>query len=267
MSVFSSPDRVDGIIRLWSLRVNMSPFLTRFQDDFVEAYLAQRTIKAQKVLAILEREFGSLKCAKLLDVGCGNGEMTRVFARRVALVVGADLDEFPQASVPYVRSDACRLPFADDAYDVVVLHHVIEHVSDQPALLDEVWRVLRPEGLCYFGCPNRYSLMEPHYRIPLLSWLPRPCASWIVRICRRGNGYPDHCPSYFELKRLFHKFEVKDYSVAILKNSQQFAVADRALQLRSHLTRWIPGPALRCLLPLFPSWVFILKKSRTAATV
>jgi SAM-dependent methyltransferase len=44
--------------------------------------------------------------------------------------------------------------------------------SSSEALLDEVWRVLKPGGLAYLACPNRYSLVEPHYRLPFLSWFP-----------------------------------------------------------------------------------------------
>ena len=49
--------------------------------------------------------------------------------------------------------------FADAHFDVVVLNHVIEHVPDPRALLVEIRRILRPEGLIVLGAPNAGSLM------------------------------------------------------------------------------------------------------------
>lgn len=48
------------------------------------------------------------------------------------------------------------LPFADNSFDVVFYHHVIEHVSDPAASLEEIWRILAPGGLIYVGTPNRH---------------------------------------------------------------------------------------------------------------
>src|SRR3546814_9833619 len=75
-------------------------------------------------------------------------------------------------------SDVCSsdlLPFADDSFDVVLSNHVIEHVGEQPeqlAHLSELRRVLTPGGIGYLAVPNRWMLVEPHYRLAFLSWWP-----------------------------------------------------------------------------------------------
>jgi hypothetical protein len=43
---------------------------------------------------------------------------------------------------------------------------------DQRHHLSEVRRVMNPTGIGYIAVPNRWMLVEPHYRLAFLSWLP-----------------------------------------------------------------------------------------------
>jgi SAM-dependent methyltransferase len=61
------------------------------------------------------------------------------------------------------------LPFADQTFDLVTLNQVVEHVSDQMAVLRESVRVLRRGGAAYIACPNYLRFYEPHYKI---FWFP-----------------------------------------------------------------------------------------------
>ncbi len=74
------------------------------------------------------------------------------------------------------------IPFANETFDVVLLHEVIEHVTDDLATLREVRRVLRPDGRAVIFCPNRLYPFETHGvflgrryvfgNVPLVNWLP-----------------------------------------------------------------------------------------------
>jgi ubiquinone/menaquinone biosynthesis C-methylase UbiE len=96
----------------------------------------------------------------LLDVGCGPGSVTADLAVRVApgRVVGVDnasapLDEARAAAaaagveVEVRQGDAYHLDFADDTFDVVHAHQVLQHVLDPVAVLREMARVAKPGGL------------------------------------------------------------------------------------------------------------------------
>ncbi len=98
---------------------------------------------------------------RLLDVGCGPGTVTIDLAGRVAPgeVVGIDASsavveiarkaaaDAGALNVTFDVADAYELPFADDSFDVVHAHQVLQHLTDPVAALREMRRVTRPGGI------------------------------------------------------------------------------------------------------------------------
>jgi SAM-dependent methyltransferase len=94
----------------------------------------------------------------LLDIGCGPGNITADLAGRVAdgPVLGLDLppDVIANAAAEHVRpnltfrvGDVYALDMADDTYDVVYAHQVLQHLGDPIAALKEMRRVTKPGGI------------------------------------------------------------------------------------------------------------------------
>jgi SAM-dependent methyltransferase len=235
-------------------------FLERF--DFRETYLASRGAKAEKILKVLQGKIKDSEHASLVDIGCSQGQITQRLAEHFGFVVGVDLEEGEREiqGFHFVQADGCKLPIRSLRFDVAVLNHVLEHVSSPQDLLDEVWRVLKPGGVCYLACPNRYSLVEPHYRLPFLSWLPHPLADLYVHLAGRGESYLDNLPSYWRLKKLVHRFRVTDQTWMVLKNPEKFFTGDPVLKARIRMAGWLPGWMLRALVPWVPVWILLLKK-------
>lgn len=58
----------------------------------------------------------------------------------------------------YCLRATAPLPFLDHSFDLIAIFEVLEHVADDVALLDELFRVLRPNGVLFFSVP-----MNPNY--------------------------------------------------------------------------------------------------------
>jgi 2-polyprenyl-3-methyl-5-hydroxy-6-metoxy-1,4-benzoquinol methylase/predicted RNA-binding Zn-ribbon protein involved in translation (DUF1610 family) len=96
---------------------------------------------------------------QLLDIGCGTGWTTRVYADNGFSVTGLE----PSA----VRADYARQHYGidvvsgymenaefDKKFDVVVLRHIIEHFAEPAAIIDKIRSFLKPEGLILMVVPN-----------------------------------------------------------------------------------------------------------------
>lgn len=90
---------------------------------------------------------------RVLDLCCGQGNVSEALVERGCMVVGADFSpemlDFARQRVPggeFMEADAQDLPFDDAEFDIVVSNLGICHVADQPRALGEVHRVLRPGG-------------------------------------------------------------------------------------------------------------------------
>ena len=97
--------------------------------------------------------------ARVLDVGCGTGEIVARLAARFpqASFVGIDLEESHLerarercselgAGVRFQRDDALALSFPDAAFDLVVCRHMLQAVPDARRAVQEMLRVARPGG-------------------------------------------------------------------------------------------------------------------------
>ena len=62
-----------------------------------------------------------------------------------------------------VKADICNLPFEDNAYDIILCNHVLEHIPDDLKAMQELYRVLKPGGMGIFQIPqdlNRETTFE-----------------------------------------------------------------------------------------------------------
>jgi len=140
----------------------------------------------ERRLEIMRRHV-DLEDKRILDVGCGVGAFVRRLREFSPRVAGVDIDaervteggkEVPDLALAVGE----HLPFAEDTFDIVLLHEVLEHVTDDLATLRETRRVLAPGGKAVIFCPNRLYPFETHGiflgkryvfgNMPLVNYLP-----------------------------------------------------------------------------------------------
>jgi len=135
----------------------------------------------------LIRRHVPLEGRHILDIGCGIGTFVQRLREFSPHVYGVDIDQERvrrgAMALPHlVVAVSEHLPFADSAFDVVLLHEVLEHVRDDRLTVREACRVTRPGGRIVIYCPNRLYPFETHGiflgkrylfgNIPLVNYLP-----------------------------------------------------------------------------------------------
>jgi 2-polyprenyl-6-hydroxyphenyl methylase/3-demethylubiquinone-9 3-methyltransferase len=169
----------------------------RFVDYYAKQSLSQQTLERfeavkERTLAVLRRFGRSTRNLAVADIGCGPGAQSLLWASEGHRVSGLDI------SVPLVelaRSRAAEaglkaeftvgtatdLPFDSEAFDVVLVPELLEHLPQWEPCLREVVRVLRPGGVIYLCTTNRLCPVQQEFNLPLYSWYP----AWLKRRCEK----------------------------------------------------------------------------------
>lgn len=155
-----------------------------------------RILKAKKIVELLGQE-RFLRARRILEIGCGSGVIASTLSKlgNPALEVHAvDVKDNRLVTDGYsfLLVDGTSLPFETGMFDIVISNHVIEHVGEHDAQLhhlSEIYRVLDKPGCAYLAVPNKWRLIEPHYRLPLLSWLPLDVADAYLRATGKADHY------------------------------------------------------------------------------
>lgn len=246
-----------------------------YQKDYIlfspeQLNFRERQRKALKIVAIIKdflqkRGINDTFNLTILEIGCSAGGMTNVFAKHFKHVTAIDIDTGAlklakkrnrHRNIVFQFADSLSLPLKKEMFDIVICNHVYEHVENAKKLMDEIYRVLKIGGACYFSGPNKYTVIEPHYFLPFLSWLPRRLASFYVRLTGRAEVYYETPLSYQKLKKITSRFSVNDYTIDVIKQPKKYFATHRWQRLFS----LIPQSFFQRFLYNMPSFFWVLKK-------
>lgn len=227
-----------------------------------------RERKARTMVAVLEDFIRSpLKNCSLLNVGGSAGIIDNYLADHFGSVIGVDIDEpavvharnnYSRPNLEFQVGDALNLSFPDNTFNVVICSQVYEHVPDAHKMMNEIYRVLVPGGVCYFAASNRLMWNEPHYNLPLLSVMPRPLAHIYVRLMGRARHYHELHYFYWGLRKLTNLFVVHDYTPKMISEPQKFAI--EYMVSPGSIKAFFAGFISKRLSWLSPSYIWLLEK-------
>lgn len=198
-----------------------------YNPKWADWYLNVAPLKGERTIKILKKYKGSK--ARLLDCGCGIGLSLYYLSQYFKNSFGVETDiksfEIARNQFRKLKCDAKlklydgkKLPFPDNSFDIVTSMEVWEHARDTSLMLSEIRRVLKPDGILHITTANKFWPLEPHYKLPFLSYLPYAIADRYVRFTKRALFYHDiHLPGYKEFKKSVEKyFQVSDITLETL---------------------------------------------------
>lgn len=139
-----------------------NPYAKETAEEYFHLHDSRRKIvQGEELAAFAEKILG--QPGRMLEIGCGRGELLVGAANRGWSVYGVEMTEdFAAAArangVEIERSSVEECRSLDKAYDVVLLAAILEHLYDPTAILRRVREALRPGGLVFIDVPNESSL-------------------------------------------------------------------------------------------------------------
>jgi ubiquinone/menaquinone biosynthesis C-methylase UbiE len=142
-----------------------------YYDKFSQQYDAQRSSAYFRLIEEVEldvlRKYVHSPEGRVLEVGCGTGIFLNHLQHSRLLLHGLDYSDrmlrlaqhkLGDPSIGLMRGDAQVLPYASNSFDVVYSFKVLAHLPHLDWALDEVRRVLRPDGVAVLELYNRHSI-------------------------------------------------------------------------------------------------------------
>ena len=252
----------------------MTPDPSRIDKPIAAEQGSVGTRQPHAVLDLPSRRLKGLKIERLLDlasrpqpmrmleIGTGSGGIAHYFGTHPQLRCEVDAvdvhdNRLVTEGYRYQQVHDTQLPFEDASFEVVLSNHVIEHVGDeqaQRAHLAEIHRVMHPQGVGYLAVPNRWMLVEPHYRLAFLSWLPRRLRTPYLRMMRRGPRYDCEPLSLPQLDALLANAGFTSRHLEIEAMHTMLAVED-VHSATAHLVQRLPDRAVGLCRRMIPTLI------------
>ena len=229
--------------------------------------LTSRRIKAQKIELLLKlNKIDTENKIKILEIGCGSGGISHYFATHTKLdceVTAVDIHDnrLVKSGYTFIHVDSTVLPFDDHFFDLIISNHVIEHVGNienQQQHLDEIFRVSKNQSTVYLAAPNRWMLIEPHYKLIFLSWLPQKWRTPYLKLSKKGTHYDCEPPSLGKLEQLINSSGF-DYTNLSMEATLLFLEMERKNSFIHKLIKLLPIKLFNLLKPIIPTLIYKLK--------
>ncbi len=170
----------------------------------------------------IEKNIPSSESLNFLDIGSGTGELIRRLKETRSGITSFACDytdtlmKLSNQKVDIVDLNENRLPYQENSFDVVTATEVIEHLENPRLFIRDIFRILKPGGLCILSTPNILNLNSRlrnlWFGFPRL-FGPLPVADRNAESCF-GHISPF---SYFYLLHAFRESKYKDIGVEIDK--------------------------------------------------
>ena len=164
----------------------------------------------------IAKQYELPKGGKVLELGCGNGEIWKDNLNRLkdcqmilsdfseGMLAAAKTNLPSQKNLSFEQIDIQAIPYEDASFDVVIANMMLHHVPDLNVALSEVKRVLKPNGIFYTAVPGEQGIHN--YLSDVLK--EYGILQKMMGIFTMQNGYPI-------LQEVFPQVELREYEDAL----------------------------------------------------
>ena len=164
--------------------------------------------------------YHKIKDCDIFSSGCGSaGDLLVMHDMGAKSVTGVEVDE-ELADLARTRLNSAGgnikfdistyggrdLPYDDESFDIITSIHVVEHVGHVRHYLSELLRVLRPGGILFMDCPNRFYPYEQHTMLKYVHLIPHTIRDIFMRLAAHNkpaigvSPFKDKCGALIGMK-------------------------------------------------------------------
>jgi 2-polyprenyl-3-methyl-5-hydroxy-6-metoxy-1,4-benzoquinol methylase len=105
----------------------------------------------------------------ILDIACGEGYGSNLLAQSAAKVTGVDIDpgtikkailKYPRPNLDFIVGSIENIPLASNSFDIITCFETLEHVHDHEKIMQELKRVLKPDGILIISTPDKKTYQD-----------------------------------------------------------------------------------------------------------
>jgi len=205
-------------------------------SSFLENYIYKCTYYETKYKAM--ENLDVIGSDLILDVGCGQGHLLKLICDKYPNVkaIGVDLSLFDIRKAKkrnlnqceFIICDVSYLPLSDCYFDRVICTAVLEHVTDEKKVLNEIWRVLKEGQIAVLDVPGKYHLKNRF-------------SDFLVKKFRLAPFHREY--SFKEIESIINEtgFELQAFNTARFIGSLLFPVIETIYISKSRRIVWCKG--------------------------
>ncbi len=141
---------------------------TKYSLEYKKFPRYHRIWRLKKILNIISTMISSdrIKGKKLLDIGCSDGLFLHIIKKQFNLkLIGIDRNKDAielalklNSNITFKKANAETLPFENDSFDFVTCFETLEHIPNREHAMNEIVRVLKPNGMIIISIPIETGL-------------------------------------------------------------------------------------------------------------